>query len=187
MSTCDLMHRVVEERASRLDLTTYVPSSNRPTNTHTYLNKHKPTQGIGNGFVEVAGLSLLMSYSKDLKRDVGWMEGASSMGFLVRARVRVCVMYVYVWAYVNIWVSPLYMYGDDRGSIMDGMVTTNLSPPSPDHDRPKQRPINAYTRSFPSLPNTKHHPQTDRPHAGGLSLLQFGLSDALPYYVPPQR
>jgi MFS family permease len=33
--------------------------------------------------VEVAGLSVLMSYSKDLKRDVGWMEGASSVGFLV--------------------------------------------------------------------------------------------------------
>ncbi len=33
--------------------------------------------------MEVAGLSLLMSHSKDLKRDVGWMEGASSVGFLV--------------------------------------------------------------------------------------------------------
>lgn len=54
--------------------------------TYTHLHPHPQTttqQGIGNGFVEVAGLSLLMSYSKDLKRDVGWMEGASSVGFLV--------------------------------------------------------------------------------------------------------
>ena len=33
-------------------------------------------QGIGNGFLEVSGLALLMRYSTDLRRDIGyvWVE-----------------------------------------------------------------------------------------------------------------
>ncbi|KAM3568976.1 hypothetical protein VYU27_008909 [Nannochloropsis oceanica] len=40
-------------------------------------------QGIGNGFLEVSGLSLLMRFSTDLRRDIGLLEGASSLGFLL--------------------------------------------------------------------------------------------------------
>lgn len=40
-------------------------------------------QGIGNGFLEVSGLSLLMRFSVDLRRDIGLLEGASSVGCLL--------------------------------------------------------------------------------------------------------
>ncbi len=40
-------------------------------------------QGIGNGFLEVSGLSLLMRFSTDLRRDIGLLEGASSLGYLL--------------------------------------------------------------------------------------------------------
>jgi MFS family permease len=40
-------------------------------------------QGIGNGFLEVSGLSLLMRFSTDLRRDIGLLEGASSVGYLL--------------------------------------------------------------------------------------------------------
>jgi MFS family permease len=40
-------------------------------------------QGIGNGFLEVSGLSLLMRFSTDLRRDIGLLEGASGVGSLL--------------------------------------------------------------------------------------------------------
>jgi MFS family permease len=40
-------------------------------------------QGMGNGVVEVSGLSLLMRYSPDIRRDIGLLEGSSSLGFLL--------------------------------------------------------------------------------------------------------
>lgn len=40
-------------------------------------------QGMGNGVLEVSGLSLLMRYSPDIRRDIGLLEGSSSLGFLL--------------------------------------------------------------------------------------------------------
>ena len=38
---------------------------------------------MGNGVLEVSGLSLLMRYSPDIRRDIGLLEGSSSVGFLL--------------------------------------------------------------------------------------------------------
>src|SRR6056297_3183471 len=39
-------------------------------------------QGMGNGVLEVAGLSLLMRHSPDIRRDIGLLEGSWALGFL---------------------------------------------------------------------------------------------------------